>query len=190
MRKIALLVGLTALLAPASASADVTSWFSTGGGYTFQKDSSTGDFARATMLTFALGVGSSPRDKIMFGAGVRSTTLFGLGTDLSLMPRVATGGFARGDWGLAVDFGVAARWYDDGHFGRYPLQLMVIGGTPWGFQLGLGGNALSLSGEPHAQGVFALLEFDFLRFTVMRQGSSERWWPNPLPAGGPVRAAQ
>jgi hypothetical protein len=27
---------------------------------------------------------------------------------------------------------------------------------------------------------------DLLRLTVMRQGSSERWWYNPAPAGGHV----
>ncbi len=38
-------------------------------------------------------------------------------------------------------------------------------------------------GHP-AQGFFAALEIDLLRFTVTRQGSTERWWPNPVPAGG------
>jgi hypothetical protein len=186
VRKIALFAGLVVALAPAAARADVSSWFSTGGGYTFQRDDSNGTTARATMLTFACGVGTSPREKVMLGGGLRMTTNFTLGTDLALLQRVATGGFARGDWGFGVDFGIVGRWYSHGYYGEYPLQLMLLGGTPWGFQLGIGGNALSVSGERSARGVFAVLEFDFLRFTVMRQGSSERWWPNPLPAGGSV----
>jgi hypothetical protein len=177
---------VASLLAPAAARADVSSWFSMGGGYAVQRNGVTESMDRASTFTMAAGVGSSPRDRFVFGAGVRLTTLLSLGTDLSFMPRFATGGFARGDWGLALDVGVTARWYDDGHYGRYPLQMMLVGGTPWGFQLGVAGHALSLSGEPHAAGFMALLEFDFVRFTVMRQGSSERWWKNPSPAGGHI----
>jgi hypothetical protein len=29
-----------------------------------------------------------------------------------------------------------------------------------------------------------MLEFDILRFTLMRQGSTDAWWKNPSPAGG------
>jgi hypothetical protein len=57
-------------------------------------------------------------------------------------------------------------------------------GAPWGVQLAAGGQLWSLDGGNAAQGLFAALELDLLRLTVMRQGPGDRWWPNPNPAGG------
>ena len=64
---------------------------------------------------------------------------------------------------------------------------MIVGGAPWGLQLGVGANLFSLDGGTSAQGAVALLEIDLLRLTVMRQGATDRWWENPSPAGGRVR---
>ena len=62
---------------------------------------------------------------------------------------------------------------------------MLIGGGPWGLQLGVGGDfANILTDDPGARGIVALLEMDLLRLTVMRQGATDRWWENPSPAGG------
>lgn len=113
----------------------------------------------------------------------------GLGTDLALALRASTGGFARGDWGLALEAGVAFRPWRGGSFGEWPLQGVLTAGLPWGFQLAVGAELWSVTGGTPAEGVFVALELDLLRLTVMRQGSTERWWRNPLPAGGHLTAA-
>ena len=166
------------------ARADVSSWMAIGGGSTEQlnRDTSSRDVAAA--LSYSIGVGSSPLSSIVVGGLLRGQIFLGLGTDLGLAARVATGGFARGDWGLALDAGVLWRPWRSGDYGEWPLQGVLTGGTPWGLQLALGADVWSVSGGTQAQGFFAAIEIDFLRFTVTRQGSSEHWWPNPAPAGG------
>jgi hypothetical protein len=140
------------------------------------------DFAGA--LTYSIGVGSSPLSSFVLGGLVRGQTFFGLGTDVGLAVRLATGGFARGDWGLALDAGVSWRPWGNGDFGQWPIQPVLTLGAPWGFQLALGGEFWNVSGGTPAQGFYAALEIDLLRLTVTRQGATERWWPNPAPAGG------
>jgi hypothetical protein len=176
------------LLGPAAeARADVTSFLAGGGGYAFERNDVAKTTDRASVMSLSLGVGSTPRSPIVVGGLFRSTTFFGQGTELSIGPRVTTGGFARGDWGVALDLAVASRWYKGDVYGQYPLQGVFTLGSPWGFQLGVAVDIWSISGAPYASGAFAVLEFDFLRFTVMRQGTSEAFWPNPAPAGGHVR---
>jgi hypothetical protein len=166
------------------ARADVSSWMAIGGGSGLQldRDSSSRDFAGS--LTYSLGVGSSPLSSVVIGGLLRGQTFFGLGTDLGLAVRASTGGFARGDWGVALDAGVLWRPWGNGDFGQWPIQAVLTVGAPWGLQLAMGGEFSSISGGTPAQGFFAALEIDLLRLTVTRQGSSERWWPNPAPAGG------
>jgi hypothetical protein len=170
------------------AQADVSSWFTAGGGYGFQHSESTGSYDRATALSFSIGVGSTPVNNVVVGGLLRTTTFFSLGTDLDLSARFATGSFARGQWGLAFDIGPGWRsWGTGADHGRFPLHAMVVGGAPWGLQLGVGGDVWSIGGDPAARGVVAILEIDLLRLTVMRQGAPDRWWENPAPAGGRVR---
>jgi len=171
---------------PGVAHADVTSWFALGGGYGFEKNSVTTTNDRATAFTATVGVGSSSLNRFVVGGVWRAVTHFTLGTDISVGPRFATGGFARGDWGLAVDAGVVGRFWKQGDYGRFPLQAVVTGGAPWGLQLGLGAEFANLAGAPSAQGFFAVLEIDLLRLTVDRQGATEKWWKNPSPAGGHI----
>jgi hypothetical protein len=171
-----------------TASADVSSWLSAGGGYGVQRSDSRGYYDRATALSFSVGVGSTPLSSVVVGGLVRSTTYFSLGTDIDLSLRIASGSFARGQWGLAFDIGPGWRtWKKNQDYGRFPLHAMIVGGAPWGVQLGLGVDALNLEGAPAALGGVALLEIDLLRLTVMRQGSTDRWWENPAPAGGRMR---
>jgi hypothetical protein len=178
-------VAAGALHAPREARADVSSWFTAGGGYGVQHGDARDAYDRATALSFSIGVGSTPTSGVVFGGLLRTTTYFSLGTDLGLSARVATGGFARGQWGLALDVGPGWRsWGQAATYGRFPLHAMVIGGGPWGLQLGVGADVWSIDGAPYARGAVALLEIDLLRLTVMRQGSTDRWWENPSPAGG------
>jgi hypothetical protein len=166
------------------ARADVSSWLAVGGGAAAQlaQGATTRDVAGT--LTWSVGVGSSPRAPFVLGVLYRGTTMFGLGTDLGAAVRAATGGFARGNWGLALDAGVVWRTWGSGSYGDSPLQGVLTFGSPWGLQLAVGAEVWTLDGGVSAQGAFAALEIDLLRLTLMRQGSSERWWPNPNPAGG------
>jgi hypothetical protein len=172
------------LFASSEARADVTSWLAVGGGYGLERNGVSEFTDRATAMSLSLGVGSSPRAPVVVGGLMRSVTYFSLGTDLSIGPRIATGGFSRGDWGLALDVGAVARWWNDGQYGRYPLQGVLTLGAPWGLQLGVGAQMWNIAGEPYATGGFAVLEMDLLRFTVMRRGSTDSTWFNPSPAGG------
>ena len=186
---IALIIGLGACTLHASpAHADVSSWFTGGGGYGFQRSESSGNYDRATALSFSIGVGSTPVKSVVVGGLVRTTTFFTLGTDLDLSMRVATGSFARGQWGLALDLGPGWRsWGHGAPYGRFPLHAMVVAGGPWGMQLGVGGDFWNIGGAPYARGAVAILEIDLLRLTVMRQGATDQWWENPSPAGGHLK---
>jgi len=177
------LASALALLA-GDARADVSSWLAVGGGATAQlaQGATTRDVAGT--FNYSLGVGSSPRAPFVVGVLYRGTTMVGLGTDLGAAVRLATGSFARGSWGLALDAGVVWRTWGSGTYGDSPLQGVLTFGSPWGLQLATGAELWSLDGGVAAQGFFAALEIDLLRLTLMRQGPSERWWPNPNPAGG------
>lgn len=182
-----------------SAHAEPSAWLSGGGGVGVLAhgsslgadglalpDGVSGTDTRPAM-SFALGVGTTPAARFAVGGVLRVTTFFELGTDVSIGPRFATGGFARGDFGLALDLGVAFRTYKDGIYGRVPVQAVALFGVPFGFQVGLGVQAFSLDGGTQAASGFALLEIDVLRLTVLRQGTSTKLWENPSPLGGKVR---
>lgn len=168
------------------ARADVSSALAVGGGYALQRDRHAGSNQFAPTMTYSLGVGSSPLSSVVVGGIVRGTTFFGLGTDLGVGVRASTGGFARGDWGGAIEVGGIWRPWRQGDFGEWPLQAVLTVGSPWGFQVAVGSEFTSLSGDRAAVGGFAVLELDLLRLTLMRQGGTERWWYNPSPAGGHV----
>jgi len=172
------------LIASTDARADVTSWFAIGGGGASERSLPAATRNLAIAMTGTVGVGSSPMAPIVVGGLVRGTMMFGLGTDLSVAVRAATGGFARGDWGLALDAGGLWRSWGGGSYGDWPLQAVLTAGSPWGFEVAVGAELWSVDGGTAAQGFFAALEIDLLRLTVMRQGATEHWWPNPNPAGG------
>lgn len=172
------------MLAAAPARADISSWLAIGGGAGFQHTPVGPSTDGAGVFTTSLGVGTSPRKAIVVGGLFRTTTYFGLGTDVGIAARFASGGFARGQWGLAFDLGPEARPWRNGAYGRYPLQGVVTLGMPWGFQVGVGAQALNLGGDPQPFGGFAVLELDLLRLTIMRQGKTDTSWWNASPAGG------
>lgn len=166
----------------------MSSWLSAGGGYGVARSESRSTFDHAGAMSFAIGVGSDPNANIVVGGLIRSTTYFTLGTDLGVAARVATGGFARGQWGFALDLGPKWRtWIDGADYGRFPLGGMLFLGAPWGLQLGVGGDFLNLRDDAGARGLTAVLEIDLLRLTVMRKGATDRYWENPSPAGGRPR---
>ncbi|HQY63518.1 MAG: hypothetical protein IPF92_23000 [Myxococcales bacterium] len=178
---------LAALGWSAPAHAEPSAWFSGGGGVAFQRNGELGgDLETRPAMSFAFGVGTTPAARATVGLGLRMTTFFSQGTDLAIAPRLSTGGFARGDFGLAVELGLALRTYKDGAYGRVPLQVVALFGAPFGLQLGLGAQSPSLDGGASG-GLMALFEVDLLRLTVLRQGSSTRFWENPMPLGGAVK---
>jgi len=188
-RPFVLLLGLAVVAVRRDARADVSSWMAIGSGYAAELNRGTSSRDPAAALTYSMGVGSSPLARVAIGGLLRGTTMFGLGTDLGVAVRAATGGFARGDWGAALDAGALWRSWGGSSYGQWPLQGVVTIGSPWGLQLGVGAQVWSVSGGTQAEGLVATLEIDLLRLTVMRQGTSERWWPNPAPAGGHEAAA-
>jgi hypothetical protein len=169
-----------------TANADVTSFLSAGGGYSFERNAPRDAYDRATALSFAIGVGSDPTKSFVLGGMFRSTTHLTLGTDIGLAARFASGGFARGQWGFALDFGPKYRAWGSGDYARWPLNAMAFLGGPWGLQLGVGADFYNIitPHDPSARGIVALFEIDLLRLTVNRQGATDRWWENPSPAGG------
>lgn len=176
---------LAVLTVATPARADISSWLAVGGGYGLARNSATSFTDSAGAFSASIGVGTDPKSRFIFGGVFRSVTYVGLGTDIGLGARVCTGGFARGDWGLAFDLGVGYRYWGDG---QIPIQPMLTLGAPWGLQLGVGANVFGLS-DSQALGGFAVLEVDLLRLTIMRQGSTDNAWKNPLPAGGRVQSS-
>ncbi|HEX7666673.1 MAG TPA: hypothetical protein VF407_19230 [Polyangiaceae bacterium] len=177
------LTASAALCVAAPARADVSSFLAFGGGAGFEHSNAAGGSNQgAGLFTASIGVGTSPRKSFVFAGMFRSTTYFGLGTDAGIAARFASGGFARGQWGVAFDLGPEVRSF--GAYGRYPIQGIFTLGMPYGFQVGVGAQALNLGGDPQPFGGFAVFELDILRLTVMRQGKTDQTWWNASPAGG------
>lgn len=189
LRNLAAMVAAGACILHATPSrADTSSWLSVTGGYGLKHSEARDTFDGAGVLGFAVGVGTSPLSSIVVGGTARSTTYLSRGTDLSLAARVATGSFARGQFGLAFEAGPGVRvWRGAGDYGRFPLSAMLLLGGPWGLELAVGGDVLNLTGDPQARGLVVMAGIDLVRLTVMRQGATDAWWENPAPAGGRMR---
>ena len=175
-----------AALADRSARADVTTWLAFGAGLAGDHSTVTTATNANAAISFTLGVGSDPSHNWVLGGVFRTLSRFNEGTDINLSLRLTTGSFSRGDWGLGFDLGPGLRLWENNAYGTYPLQGAILFGAPWGLQATLGSDIVNLAGHPTAAGGYVAIEFDLLRFTLMRQGSSERYWKNPLPAGGRV----
>ena len=193
MRSLAALPLLAAAVASLTlfagrAHAEPSSFLSAAGGWGLQHDAIAQRDNKAGAISFALGVGSSPANRLVIGGLFRLTTYPTLGTDLGLNIRAASGGFARGDYGLALDVGPGFRAWGNGDSGKWPVQARIVGGAPWGIELSVGGDFYNLTGDgPYARGINVLAGVDLLRLTIMRQGSSERFWENRHPVGGHIR---
>ena len=120
------------------ASADVASWMLVGGGGASVPEPSLESTRIAGTLQLDAGFGSDPNRDWVVGGVARTLTFFGAGTDLSLLLRTSSGGFARGDWGLALDLGPYQRWWGPDRTG---LQVSLNGGGPWGLTLGATGGS-------------------------------------------------
>ena len=166
------------------AHADPTTWLALGGGVSLDHSTANGSTHFDPAFSATIGVGTSPAHPWVFGGVFRSLTRFNEGADISLAARLTTGGFSRGDWGLGFDLGPGLRLWGSNTFGTYPLEGVLLLGAPWGLQMSIGSDIVNLQGTPTSLGGYAVIEFDFLRLTLMRQGSTEKYWENLLPAGG------
>jgi hypothetical protein len=166
------------------ARADVSSFLAVGGGGSAQLAQGNGSYDTAGAITYSVGVGTSSLAPVVGALMYRGATYVNLGTDIGATLRLATGGFARGSWGVALDGGVLWRTWGNGAYASSPFLGVLTLGGPWGFQLAFQSTFYDLGGETSALGFTAALEIDLLRLTVTRQGPTERWWPNPNPAGG------
>lgn len=153
----------------ARARADVSSWVSVAAGpaVAVMDDES----AWYPSLKLDAGLGTPPSGAVILGGGFRFGALFGLGADLGVALRVASGGYARGGWGVAADLGAYHRFAHESDGGSARLTL----GAPWGLILA-GTSSLGVEGTTTAELLFGL---DFARLTAHRT-TGQQWWPNPL----------
>ena len=105
---------------------------------------------------------------------------FGSGTDLGVLLRGTTRGFQEGGFGLALDAGGYARFWDENSYGF--LGSLTVG-APFGLTLTLQG-AL---GTHSAVALGGVLGIDFLRLTVYRKTMTDIW-PNPYSSPRTARA--
>jgi hypothetical protein len=172
----AILLALSAASFSATAKADAASWFSVAGGAGALMEGQTKNYPG--LLQIELGLGSSPASPIVVGGLVKSFSFFGSGTDLVLTMRGATGGFARGGFGFALDAGGYQRWWGPNSTGFFGA---LVVGAPFGLQL----TAVTEQGTNDTQTYAAIFGIDFLRLTVYRSATGG-YFPNPMPA--PVQA--
>jgi hypothetical protein len=169
------------ILQAPSAWADVSSWLFVGGGPSWISQQKSAYELRGSMQV-DLGVGSPTSNPVVIGMLARATPYFGRGTDLSLAARMATRGFAVGDWGFALDAGGYERWWGAGSVGG--LASLSVG-APYGFTLAM--NTSFGTNDNRTFGV--MLGIDVLRLTVYRLGG-ESFWYNPRPAWRPGQPSQ
>ncbi|MDX2056136.1 MAG: hypothetical protein SFV15_27290 [Polyangiaceae bacterium] len=163
-----------------SARAESSAWLSfTGGPATLADDGDS--LGTSGLLEISSGLGTSPLDPLVWGGLVRSSTYFASGTDLSLLGRVATSGYALGNWGVALDAGGYERFWGRGSAG-FTGSLSL--GAPWGLVASAGG----MLGTNSTRGASVSVGFDFARLTIFRT-SGENWWKNPYPIAEHAAAA-
>ena len=168
--------GLAAASFSRTGHADAASWFSLSGGAGSFSQGGTRYYPGAFQLE--LGLGTSPASPVVVGAVAKTLTYFGKGTDLAFTLRTATGGFARGWFGLALDAGAYQRWWGTDSTGFLGA---IVFGAPLGLQL----TAMTEQGTNDVRAYTATLGIDFLRLTVYRNASGG-YWPNPMLA--PIEA--
>jgi hypothetical protein len=169
---VAALFGLAAATLSEPARADAASWFSLAGGAGVYSEGDTRHYPGA--LQIELGIGSTPASPIVVGAVAKTFSYFGYGTDVAFTLRTATGGFARGWFGVALDAGAYQRWWGTDSSGF--LGALVVGGP-----LGLQVSAMTEQGTNDVRVYAATFGIDLLRLTVYRN-SSGGYWPNPIRA--------
>lgn len=167
-----LLAGGAVFLSSDSAQADVSTWLGVAAGMgTVERFDLT---SPVPTLRLGTGMGTDPSHPFIVGGMLRVDTLFGRGTDLSLMLRLASHGYVNGDWGLAIDAGPLVRFWGADSYGAGAVATV---GAPWGIEAGVNASY----GDVHARGFGCFLGVDLARLTVYRR-SGASWWKNSFPA--------
>jgi hypothetical protein len=112
------------------------------------------------------GFGSNPNRALVVGGLLRALAHFGAGPDWAVLLRSTSGGFSRGDWGVALDLGGYQRWWGPESTG---FTGTLWGGGPWGLQLG----ATASLGSEQARTFGLTLGIDWARATAHRQSGME-----------------
>jgi hypothetical protein len=167
---------LAALTAAGQARADVSSWLYAGTGASMLSQQK-GSYEVKPTLQFDLGMGTPSSRSVVVGGLFRMVPYLGKGTDLALVARIASQGYALGTWGVALDAGGYQRWWGPGSQG---FTGSVMLGAPWGLTLALNAGL----GAEQDRTFGAIIGVDLLRLTVHRLGG-EAWWANPRPAWRP-----
>src|SRR5262252_1649523 len=125
-------------------------------------------------LAFDVGVGTTPDASFIVGGYFHLQPVFGAGTDLALLLRAATRGYQAGGFGLALDAGGYARYWNGGSYG---FAGGLVLGAPLGFEI----HAQTEIGTSSAVAFGAVAGIDLLRLTVYRQSLTDYWY-NPSTA--------
>ena len=175
----AALFPVAALLPPAAllatltwspdAPAQASSWLYVGGGGARLE---RGESESLSLLQLDTGLGTSAKRPIVVGGLFRLQGYLGSGVDLAVVSRLATRGFALGDFGVGLDAGAYQRWWGTNSTGF--VGNLVLG-APWGVTL-VGGAMLG-SGDQRLY--FASLGVDLARLTVHRHTGLD-WFANPM----------
>lgn len=173
-RILGVLLPAAAVLSTATAHADVSSWLFLGMGPSGLDRSSYGRDV-LTSMQIDTGIGLPPSYGIVPGLLFRMNTRFGEGSDLAVLVRTASGGYVRGDWGLAVDLGGYERWWGTEPAPGFAGTLSF--GAPWGITL----NANFQQGSNDVRTYSAVLGLDIARFTIHRTSGLD-WLSNPYPS--------
>jgi hypothetical protein len=160
-----------ALVAPKLARAEVSGWANASAGPSFIDDGTRTMTQGA--LSMQAGVGTTPANFLVVGGVFHLETHFQRGSDIGLLARFATQGYALGRWGAALDLGGYERFWGVGSAGG--LGALVLG-APWGITLR--GEAALGTNDARSFGV--VLGVDFVRLTVFRNAGLD-WFPNPYP---------
>lgn len=159
------------VVTPNQAHAQASSWLFVGGGAgVIEREEKESHGA----LQVDAGLGTSATRPIVVGALFRLQSYFGAGTDVGVLSRFVSSGFARGGFGAGLDAGVYQRWW--GADSRGFVGNLVLG-APWGITLIAGGSM----GTGDQRTYFASLGIDLARLTVHRH-SGLGWFPNPMRA--------
>jgi hypothetical protein len=161
---------LAALLAWApGARAQATTWLYLGGGAGVLD---RGERETLSVLQLDTGLGTSANHALVAGGLFRAQGYLGSGIDLSVLARLVSRGFARGDFGAGIDVGAYQRWWGQDSTGF--TGNLVLGG-PWGITLIAG----AMIGTNDQRLYFGSLGFDLARLTVHRHSGLD-WFANPM----------
>jgi hypothetical protein len=164
-----LVIGALVLLAPCLARAQASSFLYVGGGSGMLD---RGETETQPLIQVDAGLGTSSRSPVVVGGLFRAQGYLGRGMDLGIVSRIVSSGFARGDYGVGVDLGVAQRWWGETATG---FSGSVVLGGPWGLTLNLGATLAAREQRT----LFASLGVDLARLTVHRH-TGLSWMPNPM----------